>query len=207
MEVITTRDDQIPTTVRSVVESLRHWTYGLPLPTDDARCIGFILEQSIALHLQRELPKLNISLGGAIEYPNLRVTGPEGVFAFEVKASPRRGQISNRVKSPESILRIYPQFAGHWVVILFYILADDGLHLAEIEACVVRLWQYAAAAFKDMSAICALGSLERILRQKPSTKAFRTEREFLDFCSFMAAHPGTTAQRNSAVREWLKGRN
>jgi len=206
MEIMTVFDTQTPETVKKVARSLTDWRYDLPMPTNDARCIGFILEQSIALHLQKVLPQLEISLGGAIEYPNLRVAGPEGVFAFEIKASPRKRQISNRVKSPESILRIYPQFAGHWVVILFYILADDRLHLAEIDACILQLWRYAAAAFKDMSAICALGSLEQILRQKPSDKAFRTEREFLDFCSLMAGHPGTTAQRNAAVREWLRDR-
>lgn len=206
MEVMTVFDPQTPQTVKAVAKSLLDWRYGLPMPTNDARCVGFILEQSIALHLQRALPQLEISLGGAIEYPNLKIAGPEGVLAFEVKASPRKEQISNRVKSPESILKFYPQFASHWVIILFYKLAGDSIHLAKIEACILELWRYAAAAFKDMSAICALGSLELMLRQKPSAKAFRTEEEFLDLCSFMVKHPGTTAQRNAAVREWLRKR-
>ena len=55
MEVMTVFDERTPETVRRVADSLKQWDYALPLPTDDARCIGFILEQSIALHLGEAL--------------------------------------------------------------------------------------------------------------------------------------------------------
>ena len=206
MEVLTVFDQRTPQTVRATAEVLRGWTYDLPLPTDDARCLGFILEQSIAFRLRDGLPEHEVSLGGATEYPNLTVVGHDGRLAFEVKAAPRTSQISNRVKSPEPILRFYPAYDGHWVIALFYSFDEDGVHLRNLHGCLLELWQYSAAAFKDMSALCALGSLDRMLRRTQMEKAFGSEQEFLDFCTYMSSHPGTTAQRNAAVREWLRQR-
>jgi len=206
VEVTSVFDKRTPKLLRRIADALRDWTYTDPLPTDDARCLGFILEQSLVMHLQRALPDVETLLGGAIEYPNVAVSGDGPRLAFEVKASPRTTQISNRVKSPESILRFYPRFDGHWVIALFYRFTEDGVHLADLRGCLLELWRYAATTFKDMSAICALGSLDQMLRQAPTERAFLNEKEFLQFCSHMASHPGTTAQRNAAAQEWLRRR-
>jgi len=206
MEVTGVFDNRTPRLVRRVADALGDWTYTAPLPTDDARCLGFILEQALVLHLRQALPDVDTLLGGAIEYPNVAASGDGLRLAFEVKASPRTAQISNRVKSPESILRFYPRYDGHWVIALFYRFAEDGVHLADLRGCMLELWRYAATTFKDMSAICALGSLDQMLRKVPTDRAFESEKEFLQFCSHMASHPGTTAQRNAAAREWLRQR-
>jgi hypothetical protein len=206
MEVIRVFDKQTPALVGRIADALSDWTYTSALPTDDARCLGFILEQALVMHVQSKLPDVEALLGGAIEYPNVAVSGGGLRLALEVKASPRTKQISNRVKSPESILRFYPRYDGHWVMALFYRFAEDGIHLADLRGCMLELWRYAATTFKDMSAICALGSLDQMVREAPTERAFRTEKEFLRFCSYMASHPGTTAQRNAASQEWLRQR-
>jgi hypothetical protein len=200
-------DDRTPEAIERMAEALGSWEYPLPLPTNDPRCIGFILEQSIALHLRDALPDYESLLGGSTEYPNLILTGHGESYAIEVKAAPRTAQLSNRVKSPESTLRFYPRFKGHWVIALFYTFQDDGVHLKGISACLLELWRYSSTTFKDMSAICALGSLDDMTRGRSSNRAFRSEEEFLEFSSYMSEHPGTTAQRNAAVREWLARRD
>jgi hypothetical protein len=203
---MTAFNERTPILVRRVAESLRTWTYDDPLPTDDARCLGFILEQALVMHLARVLPDVEALLGGSIEYPNVAISADGVRLAFEVKASPRITQVSNRVKSPESILRFYPRYDGHWVIALFYRFAADGAHLAALSGCILELWRYAAATFKDMSAICALGSLDHMLRKASSARAFLSEDEFLEFCAHMCSRPGTTAQRNAAAREWMEQR-
>ena len=204
VEVIRAIGTDAPQLVHAVADALEHWDYDLPIPTDDTRCLGFILEQSIALHLQRTMPQCDVTLGGAIAYPNLRISEPGGPsLAFEVKASPRTQRIGNRVKSPDSILEFWDRFDGHWVMAVFYefTAAKDRLH--RFRCCLLPLWQYASAIFKDMSAISALGSLDAMLRNATVRSAFRDEAEFLDFARYMVDHPGTTAQRNAAAKEWL----
>jgi len=197
-------DESTPDCVRDVAAALAEWSYDLPIPTDDPRCLGFILEQSMALFLREALPEYTVELSGATDYPNIhlwREGGPS--VAFEVKASSKTTGIGNRVKSPESIVSVYDHYDGHWVLAIFYGVAADGLHLRDLRLCVLPLWQYASTTFKDMSAISALGSLAAMLRDSPSDRAFRSEREFLSFVRYMSGRSGTTADRNAMAREWL----
>jgi len=204
MEVTGVFGPDTPEVVRGVARSMERWHYDLPIPTADTRCLGFILEQSIALHLQREMPDCGVALGGAITYPNLHVTTPRGLsLAFEVKASPKLAGIGNRVKSPESTLAFYDRFDGHWVLAIFYDFNADKTALRSFRICVLQLWQYASATFKDMSALSSLGSLDAMLRKVHTERAFRDEPEFLEFLRYMSHHPGTTAQRNAHARQWM----
>ncbi len=205
MEVISVFDPSTPDCVREVAAALADWDYDLPVPTDDSRCLGFILEQSIALFLREVLPQYEIELSGAIDYPNIHLWcegGPS--LAFEVKASSKTTGIGNRVKSPESIVSVYDQYDGHWVLAIFYQIAGDGSHLQELMICILPMWQYASTTFKDMSAISALSSLSMMLRDSSSGRAFRSEQDFLSFVEHMSGRGGTTAERNAMARQWLE---
>lgn len=207
MEVIRVFDGHTPDVIRSLADALATWEYELPIPTDDTRCLGFILEQSIAIHTQEFMHEYRIELGGSVTYPNLHIHKPGGPsIAVEVKASPRTVGIGNRVKSPESILSFYDRFDAHWVIAIFYDFTEDRRYLHDFRICLLELWRYASTTFKDMSAVSALGSLDAMRRRTPTERAFADETEFLDFVRHMSTRPGTTAQRNAHAREWLARR-
>lgn len=207
MEVIRVFDANTPVCVTLVADALESWRYDLPIPTDDTRCLGFILEQSIALHLQQMMADYHIDLSGATDYPNLHVWQAGGPsLALEVKAAPRTTGIGNRVKSPESIVELYPRYDSHWVIAVFYEFSDDRRRLHRFKICVLQMWQYASRTFKDMSAISALGSLDAMLREVTSKTAFEDEDEFLAFVRHMSRHQGTTTQRNAMARQWINSR-
>ena len=191
----------------TVLKALADWEYGLPVPTVETRCLGFILEASIAAHLIESLPNNRIELGGPTAYPDICITDEQGrKHAFEVKASPKTTTIGNRLKSPGSVLAFYPRYESHWIIAVFYEFDDTKQFLRNVQLHVVPMWQYASATFKDMSALPALGSLDRILRRTATALAFRDETEFLDFMRHMSQHPGTTGQRSAEARAWLRQR-
>lgn len=188
-----------------VKKAIESWGKPTKSPTANGRWVGSFLEESIKAHLRIAIPSYIERFGGPTEYPDISLKSGNGaLYAFEVKATQKDVHVNNRTKSPESLVRYYKKFKEHWVIVPLYRLDRETMTLSDIEVLYIELWKYTSTSFKDYSALAALGKIAYMLRVEPTDRAFKNEREFIDFAAYMSKHPGPIIERNKLAKKWLR---
>jgi hypothetical protein len=188
-----------------IQEAVEDWTPPNKSPTANGRWVGSVLEESLKDDLKIKIPSYVSKFGGPTEYPDITLKDDNGDhYAFEIKATERDEHVNNRTKSPESITKHYKMFKEHWVIAILYKLNHDTKVLSDVEALFIELWKYTSTSFKDYSALAALGSIDYMLRKEDTERAFRSEKEFLEFANYMSQHPNSIIERNKLAKEWLR---